>query len=81
MVFGAGSAAGAVIGGAVAEEWGWRDAFWVQVLPIVVATLIVWWQIDLQEGDSDRSLWRRLVEIDWAGSGLIMLPVSTCCAL
>jgi MFS family permease len=76
VLFGAGSAAGAVIGGAVAEEWGWRGAFWIQAPPILLAIVIVIWQIDLEEPTSDRSMWQRFREVDWAGSGLIMLSVS-----
>ena len=76
VLFGAGSAVGAVIGGAVAEEWDWRASFWVQVPPFVLATLIVWWNIDLPEPPNEKSVWKRLGEVDWAGSGLIMLSVS-----
>jgi len=41
-----------------------------------LATLIVWWNIDLPEPPNEKSVWKRLGEVDWAGSGLIMLSVS-----
>lgn len=75
VLFGAGSAVGAVVGGAVSQTWNWRASFWIQVPPFMLATVIVWWNIDLPEPPSEKSVWRRMAEVDWAGSGLVMLSV------
>ena len=76
VLFGAGSATGAVLGGAVADKFGWRMAFWVQIPAILISTFLVIWKVNVPHPKTEMSAWTKLCRIDWAGS--IFLIVSVC---
>jgi MFS family permease len=76
VLFGAGAALGAVMGGAVADKWGWRMAFWAQIPPISVATVLVVTQVHVPHVKGEMSAWEKFRRIDWAGSAALMICVS-----
>ncbi|TFB03418.1 hypothetical protein CCMA1212_004386 [Trichoderma ghanense] len=82
VTFGAGSALGAALGGAMADTLGWRGEFAVQVAPILlcaaVAFLVIPDDIGLG-GKPRRRVWDALGEFDFWGS--VVLTVATTSAI
>ena len=79
IVFGLGIAIGGPIGGAFNDTLGWRAAFYFQVPIICVAFLALLTLLDdtVPHGDDQRSVWRRLQDIDLLGLGVVtMAPLS-----
>ncbi|WWC63940.1 uncharacterized protein I303_106546 [Kwoniella dejecticola CBS 10117] len=80
LLFGAGSALGAVVGGAISDKWGWRAAFWIQVPPVVLSLLLIIWKVnvDREKGEDlgGDSVWDKIKGIDWSGSVLLMFSIS-----
>ncbi|KAL7804641.1 MFS general substrate transporter [Trichoderma aethiopicum] len=85
ITFGAGSALGAALGGAMAEALGWRWEFGVQVIPILlcaaIASAVVPDDIGLVGGQAPRrkGVWDALGEFDFLGS--VVLTVATTSAI
>ncbi|KAL7820885.1 major facilitator superfamily domain-containing protein [Trichoderma gracile] len=83
VTFGAGSALGAALGGAMADTLGWRGEFAVQVIPILlcaaVAFLVIPDDIGLVGGKPRRRVWDALGEFDFGGS--VALTVATTSAI
>ncbi|KAK4685900.1 sedoheptulose-bisphosphatase, partial [Tremellales sp. Uapishka_1] len=77
VLFGAGAATGAVVGGWVADKWGWRMAFWMQIPPIVFSALLVFWKVHVPHMASERTAWEKVCRIDWAGSLVLMICISS----
>ncbi|ORY33117.1 major facilitator superfamily domain-containing protein [Naematelia encephala] len=77
VLFGAGASTGAVVGGAVADRYGWRVAFWIQIVPILVATVLVITQVHVPHHKGELSAWEKIKRIDWAGSVVLMISMST----
>ncbi|WVW79459.1 hypothetical protein I302_101428 [Kwoniella bestiolae CBS 10118] len=81
LLFGAGSALGAVLGGAISDRFGWRAAFWLQVPPVVFALLLVVWKVnvDREKGEDvgGKTTWEKFKGIDWMGSALLMIAISS----
>ncbi|EIW66088.1 hypothetical protein TREMEDRAFT_35563, partial [Tremella mesenterica DSM 1558] len=82
LLFGAGAAAGSVMGGAMADRFGWRSAFWIQIPPIIFATLLVAFKVQVppshvvhhKEGDGT---WEKLRRIDWWGCLVLVIAISS----
>ncbi|KAK8843992.1 hypothetical protein IAR55_006785 [Kwoniella newhampshirensis] len=81
LLFGAGSASGAVIGGSIADHLGWRAAFWIQIPPILFAFGMVVWKVDVDREDGEDTggvtAWEKLKGIDWAGSAALVVGISS----
>ncbi|GFZ47341.1 hypothetical protein JCM24511_05084 [Saitozyma sp. JCM 24511] len=77
VLFGAGAALGAVMGGAVSDRFGWRMAFWAQIPPILLATILVITQVHVPHVKGELSAWEKVKRIDWAGSVALMVCMST----
>jgi MFS family permease len=77
VLFGAGAALGAVMGGAVSDRFGWRMAFWAQIPPILLATILVITQVHVPHVKGEMSAWEKVKRIDWAGSVALMVCVSS----
>ncbi|KAG5951433.1 hypothetical protein E4U53_003109 [Claviceps sorghi] len=79
MIYGAGSALGAAIGGAMAEALGWRWEFGVQLPPLVlclaVSAIAIPPGLGVQ-GGAPKSMWTALREFDTKGSLLLTVSVS-----
>ncbi|KAL7421302.1 hypothetical protein Q5752_004187 [Cryptotrichosporon argae] len=76
VLFGAGSATGAVLGGWVADRFGWRAAFWMTVPPTLLATVLIVWKVNVPRPKSDLTAWQRFTKIDWLGSALLIACIS-----
>lgn len=76
VLFGAGAATGAVVGGAIADALGWRAAFWLQVPAIALAALLIVWKVDVPHTQGDTTAWEKVKRIDWAGCGMLTISVS-----
>ena len=70
-----GAASGAFVGGAIADRFGWRMAFWIQLAPILVATFLVITQVHVPHEKDESSAWEKLAKIDWLGSFVLMVSV------
>ncbi|AAW43996.1 conserved hypothetical protein [Cryptococcus deneoformans JEC21] len=81
LLFGAGSASGAVLGGYVYDRFGWRAAFWVQVPPVTFTFIMVLWKLDVErekgEDDGGKTAWEKFKHIDWLGSFVLMVGISS----
>ncbi|WVQ63809.1 uncharacterized protein L199_001964 [Kwoniella botswanensis] len=81
LLFGAGSALGAVVGGAISDRLGWRAAFWLQVPPVIFALFLIVWKVnvDREKGEDvgGDTTWEKIKGIDWAGSVLLMVSISS----
>ncbi|KAK1256250.1 hypothetical protein MKX07_008509 [Trichoderma sp. CBMAI-0711] len=81
VTFGAGSALGAALGGAMADTLGWRGEFAVQVLPILlcaaVAFLVIPDDIGLVGGKPRRRVWDALGEFDFGGSAALTVATTS----
>ncbi|KAG6007520.1 hypothetical protein E4U21_005821 [Claviceps maximensis] len=79
MVYGASSALGAAVGGAMAEALGWRWEFGVQVpallLCLAVSAVAIPDDLGVPAGDR-KSMWAALREFDTKGSLLLTMSVS-----
>ena len=65
-------------GGWVADAFGWRAAFIIQLPPIVLAFLLILWKVHLphDEDKDGRTPWQLFKSIDWTGSFFIVAAVS-----
>ncbi|OCF38447.1 hypothetical protein I317_07781 [Kwoniella heveanensis CBS 569] len=70
----AGSAVGAVLGGAVAESWGWRSAFWIQIPPILL-TMRGSIKAQVDDAKPEGCASDKLKGLDWAGSATLLSAV------
>jgi MFS family permease len=76
VLFGAGAATGAVLGGFMADKYGWRSAFWVQIPAIAIATLLVVWKVHVPMVTGGGTKWEKFKGIDWAGTFVLVIAVS-----
>ncbi|WWC73009.1 uncharacterized protein I206_106974 [Kwoniella pini CBS 10737] len=80
LLFGAGSALGAVVGGAISDKLGWRAAFWIQVPPVIFSLFLIIWKVnvDREKGEDlgGNNIWEKLKGIDWLGSILLIFSIS-----
>lgn len=67
---------GAVVGGWVADVWGWRMAFWIQLVPIGISTMLIITQVHVPHTKGELSAWEKFKRIDWLGSGVLLICVS-----
>ncbi|ODN81091.1 hypothetical protein L202_03186 [Cryptococcus amylolentus CBS 6039] len=81
LLFGAGSASGAILGGYIYDKFGWRAAFWVQVPPVLFTFVMVIWKVDVgrEEGENTggKTVWEKVKGIDWLGSFVLMMGISS----
>ncbi|KAK1922622.1 major facilitator superfamily domain-containing protein [Papiliotrema laurentii] len=77
VLFGSGAASGAVIGGALADKYGWRMAFWIQVPPLLIAAFLIVLKVHVKHHRGEDSTWTKFKRIDWAGSFVLMSSISS----
>ncbi|KAL7412507.1 major facilitator superfamily domain-containing protein [Mrakia frigida] len=77
LLFGAGSASGAIFGGAVADRFGWRWAFGMQVLPLLVSFTLILWKVHVPAPINAQTPWQLFKRIDWLGAFLIVTSVTS----
>lgn len=79
VVFTLGNGVGSVVGGGIADQWGWRAAFYSQLPILVVAgTLSVWKvYVPLDEKVSAETWQEKVKRVDWTGSALVVAAVSS----
>ncbi|ODO06051.1 hypothetical protein L198_01280 [Cryptococcus wingfieldii CBS 7118] len=81
LLFGGGSASGAILGGYIYDKFGWRAAFWVQVPPVLFSFVMVIWKVDVgrEEGEDagGKTAWEKVKGIDWLGSFVLMMGISS----
>jgi MFS family permease len=75
VLFGAGAATGAVLGGAVSDKYGWRAAFWVQIPAILTAATLVIWKVNVPRVKGGGTTWEKIKGIDWAGTVVLVIAV------
>jgi MFS family permease len=75
VLYGAGAATGAVLGGAVADAIGWRAAFWIQLPPIALAAGLIVAKVDVPHVKGELSAWEKFKRIDWLGCGVLVTSV------
>ncbi|CAD6577469.1 MAG: hypothetical protein TREMPRED_001957 [Tremellales sp. Tagirdzhanova-0007] len=77
VLYGAGSATGAVVGGAIADRYGWRMAFWFQIPAISTAAFLIFWNVNVPHPETTDCAWTRFRRIDWAGSFVLVIAISS----
>jgi hypothetical protein len=80
IIYGAGSAAGAALGGAIADSLGWRWEFGVQVPLLFVCVLVSFLtlpkKLGLAEGTKKKTLWEAMKVFDYKGSLLLTTSIT-----
>jgi hypothetical protein len=80
VIFGAGSALGAALGGAIADHWGWRWEFGFQIPALTVcligACITVPSRLGLKEGAQQKTVLGAIKVFDFRGSILITTGVT-----
>ncbi|KAH6723161.1 major facilitator superfamily transporter [Leptodontidium sp. MPI-SDFR-AT-0119] len=80
IVYGAGSALGAALGGAIADSLGWRWEFGVQVPLLAVGLCIAYTtvprKLGLAEGAEKRTVWEAMKVFDYQGSILLTTSIT-----
>lgn len=80
VIFGAGSALGAALGGAIADHWGWRWEFGFQIPALTVcligACITVPSRLGLKEGAEQKTVLGAIKVFDFRGSILITTGVT-----
>ncbi|KAH7355062.1 major facilitator superfamily transporter [Rhexocercosporidium sp. MPI-PUGE-AT-0058] len=80
IVYGAGSALGAALGGAIADSLGWRWEFGIQVPLLVVGLCIAYTtvprKLGLAEGAEKRTVWQAMKVFDYQGSILLTTSIT-----
>ncbi|KAM0431787.1 hypothetical protein ACHAPT_005037 [Fusarium lateritium] len=76
--YGVGSALGAATGGAMADYFGWRWEFGVQVPPLLLCMVVAWVAIpdDLGIEGERKGVWQALKEFDAKGSLLLTTSIT-----
>ncbi|KAG4440656.1 hypothetical protein IFR05_003854 [Cadophora sp. M221] len=80
IVYGAGSALGAALGGAIADSLGWRWEFGVQVPLLAIGLCIAYTtvprKLGLAEGAEKRTVWEAMKVFDYQGSILLTTSIT-----
>jgi MFS family permease len=80
IIFGAGSSLGAALGGAVADNLGWRWEFGIQVpmllLCLVISQFTIPRKLGLGRGVEKKTLWEAMKMFDFKGSLLLTSSVT-----
>ncbi|KAL2070775.1 hypothetical protein VTL71DRAFT_13801 [Oculimacula yallundae] len=80
IVYGAGSALGAALGGAIADNLGWRWEFGIQVPLLAVGLCIAYTtvprKLGLAEGVEKRTIWEAMKVFDYQGSILLTTSIT-----
>jgi hypothetical protein len=80
MTFGAASALGAALGGAIADHLGWRWEFGIQVPLLMLVFIIVWFavprKLGLADGVERKTLWEAMKVFDIKGSMLLTTSIT-----
>ncbi|KAL7418069.1 vacuolar amino acid permease [Mrakia frigida] len=79
VVITAGSATGSIIGGWIADVSGWRAAFYFQLPLLAAASGLILWKVHVpfEEKVSTQTWQEKLKRIDWLGSFVVILAVSS----
>jgi predicted MFS family arabinose efflux permease len=80
IVFASGTSLGGPIGGIMADLFGWRWSFLIQIPLIAVSTLIIAFQFNLPHREiSSESMKQKLKRVDFAGAfTLVFNGFETC---
>jgi len=80
IVYGAGSALGAALGGAIADSLGWRWEFGIQIpilfVLLVIACTTVPRKLGLAKGIEKKTLWEAMKVFDFKGSFLLTTSIT-----
>ena len=80
IIYGLGSALGAATGGAIADSFGWRWEFGLQVpfltICLLLAVFTVPRKLGLQEGVENESLGEAMKKFDYRGSLLLTISIT-----
>ncbi|KUJ16169.1 MFS general substrate transporter [Mollisia scopiformis] len=79
IVFGAGAASGAALGGAIADNLGWQWEFWIQLPFLVVCLCLAIWTIPNELGtveSQEKRLWEVMKSFDYMGSALLTTAIT-----
>ncbi len=80
MVYGVASAAGAALGGLMADRLGWRWEFGIQVFPIVLTLCVTAWvvpaDLGIVPGGRRETLAEAVRAFDFAGSALLTTSIT-----
>lgn len=80
IIFGVGSALGAALGGAIADNLGWRWEFGIQVPALLIcligAYITVPSRLGLRDGAQQKTLWEAMKVFDYRGSLLLSTGVT-----
>jgi predicted MFS family arabinose efflux permease len=68
IVFASGTSLGAPIGGVIADIFGWRWSFGIQIPLILASTLIVAFRFHLPLRENSESMREKLKRVDFAGA-------------
>jgi MFS family permease len=75
-----GTGLGSILGGSLADSFGWRATFFLQLPLITLSTLGLWWKVVVPESNDKEmtsSAGEKLKRIDWAGLLTVMIGVSS----
>ncbi|CDK28694.1 unnamed protein product [Kuraishia capsulata CBS 1993] len=77
VFYGLGAASGGVIGGLVADHWGWRYVFYLQIPLAFASAAMIYIHLELPEGSAGlgvqgSGIWGKLKQIDYLGSVLLV---------
>ncbi|KAI9854573.1 MAG: hypothetical protein M1824_000280 [Vezdaea acicularis] len=72
LAFGVGMGIGGVFGGWVNDIWGWRYAFLVQIPPLFISTVLVFFTVNIPVKETSES---RLKRIDFLGAFTLVLTL------
>lgn len=76
IVFATGTSLGAPLGGVVADYFGWRWSFGIQIPLIMISTLIVCFLLHLPAQDiSSQTIKEKLKRVDFAGAFTLVPPL------
>ena len=76
-----GRSCGGFLGGLLTQTLGWRLAFLIQAPPVVIAILLVQWQLHIDDKgyDEDHSTWQKLKRVDFIGAFFLCFAILAGC--
>ncbi|KAI9647170.1 hypothetical protein NHQ30_003553 [Ciborinia camelliae] len=75
--FGTGTGLGGIFGGWLNDAWGWRVAFWIQVLFTFLAVAIIFWTVDIPITDNNSSAnSSKLRKVDFLGASTLFTALT-----
>jgi MFS family permease len=72
LVYGSGAGLGGLFGGWINDNWGWRNAFIIQVPFVVASGILVFFFVDVPAKKSEKSV---LSRVDFSGVFLLVVTL------